>query len=132
MSLLAPCAVGDVLDRITILRIKLARVAAGQRANVAYELESLLSVWCAGGLPAPELVPEYGSLAEVNAALWNVEDRLRAAEAAGSFGDAFVADARSVYVLNDRRASLKRAVNTGYGSLIVEEKFHAGYGSQDG
>ena len=66
-------------------------------------------------------------LARVNEALWEVEDRLRMAEAAGAFGDAFVADARSVYRLNDRRAALKRALNLRLGSTLIEEKVHPDY-----
>ncbi len=66
-------------------------------------------------------------LARVNEALWEVEDRLRMAEAAGSFGDAFIADARSVYRLNDRRAALKRALNLRLGSTLIEEKVHPDY-----
>ena len=71
-------------------------------------------------------------LARVNEALWEVEDRLRMAEAAGSFGDAFIADARSVYRRNDRRAALKRALNLRLGSTLIEEKVHPVYGPASG
>ncbi|MFZ5479378.1 MAG: DUF6165 family protein [Myxococcota bacterium] len=122
-------AVGDVLDRITILRIKLDRVAGDvARDNVARELDGLLAAWAAARLPAPEQVPEYGALADANLALWEVEDALRAHEARGEFDGAFVARARSVYLTNDRRAALKRAVNQRYGSAIREEKVHPRYG----
>ncbi len=127
MLLHAPAAVGDVLDRVTILEIKLARVPADRRANVAVELDALRSTWAAAGLPPFVEVPEYAALAEVNTALWEVEDRLRAAEARADFGPAFIDDARAVYRTNDRRAALKRAVNARFGSRIVEEKHHPTY-----
>jgi hypothetical protein len=126
--LLAPAALGDVLDRITILERKVARlVDAGAQARVRDELDALRGTWTAAGLPDPAAVPEYPALATVNATLWDVEDRLRAAEARGDFGAAFVADARTVYRENDRRAALKRAVNERFGSRFVEEKLHPGY-----
>ncbi len=118
-TVLAPCSVGDLLDRITILRIKHARCSDGQRANVARELAQLEV------LAGDE--PEMEELSAVNLALWEVEDRLRAAEAEARFGEAFVADARSVYRLNDRRAAIKKALNARLGSDIVEEKVHPEY-----
>ncbi len=124
MSVLAPCSVGDLLDRVTILRIKVARVGEAARSNVQRELEQLTACW-------PALAKgdehEMAELSRVNLALWEVEDRLRAAEAAGEFGPAFVADARSVYRLNDQRAALKRALNVRLGSDLVEEKLHPVY-----
>jgi cyclic pyranopterin phosphate synthase len=120
--------VGDVLDRLTILAIKTARLPPERASNCASESDALRAAWSAAGLPAPEDVPEHAELAAVNAALWDVEDRLRAREAAGDFGAEFVADARSVYVTNDRRAALKRAVNQRFGSAYIEEKLHPAYG----
>ena len=123
---LVPVSWGELLDKITILELKLAHLAdPAPRVNVALELEALLQVRNgAGPIPAavPPLVEELGA---VNAALWQVEDDLRAFEAAGSFGDRFVGSARQVYKLNDRRAALKRAINLATGSALVEEKSHA-------
>lgn len=124
MTLLAPCSIGDLLDRITILRIKVQRSAAAQRENVQRELDQLSACWPT--LKAYDEA-EMAELAAVNLQLWEVEDRLRAAEAAGGFGPDFVADARSVYRLNDLRAGLKRRVNLRLGSALIEEKIHPEY-----
>lgn len=121
MILLAPSPVADILDRLTILAIK--RERAPDRLTVAREHDALMAVWSRAGLPAFELIS--GDLAEVNRALWDVEDRLRAAEARGDFGPDFVADARAVYTLNDRRAAIKRALNERFGSVYIEEKVYA-------
>lgn len=131
MLLLAPSAVGDVLDRITILAHKAQRVAGPAAANVQRELDALRNAWLAAGLPDPASVPEYAALDLVNRELWDLEDRLRAAEAAGRFDTAFVVDARGVYRTNDRRAALKRAVNHRFHSQIVEEKAHPRYEGGD-
>ncbi|MFN7146388.1 MAG: hypothetical protein ACK4YP_21625, partial [Myxococcota bacterium] len=110
MLLLAPAAIADVLDRVTILELKLARVPADRRDAVGVELDALRTAWAGAGLPPFDEVPEYAPLAAVNTVLWDVEDRLRAAEARGEFGPAFVEDTRAVYHPNNRRATLQRAV----------------------
>ncbi len=130
MSLRVEVALGDVLDRISILERKAGRVGGEARAHVLAELGSLRAAWDAEGLPTPDAVVEYAGLVEVNAALWDAEDRLRARDARGDFGPGFVADARAVYRLNDRRAALKRAVSERLGSRIVEQKLHPRYASE--
>ena len=114
---------GDVVDKVTILRIKQQRLTDARALdNVKRECASLLGTWHNEGHTKMEMLPQYGELAEVNEALWEVEDRLREHEARGDFGDDFVTLARSVYRLNDRRAALKRAINDALGSALIEEK----------
>jgi hypothetical protein len=120
-----PVPLGDVLDKITILRIKSRKIRdPGKLAHVRRELEALQARWHARGFPA---LAEEASLEEVNEALWDVEDHLRRHEAAADFGADFVERARSVYKLNDRRAALKRAVNEALGSELVEQKDYVDY-----
>jgi hypothetical protein len=68
------------------------------------------------------------ALLAVNTRLWAIEDRIREMEAAGAFGPAFVALARSVYHENDERGRIKRAINLALGSEVVEEKQYPAYG----
>lgn len=121
-----PLPLGDVLDRITILRIK-GRKMRDERAlaHVRRELEMLERRWSEAGFHAPE---EEAALEQVNEALWEVEDALRRHEAAADFGAEFVALARSVYHHNDRRAAIKRVVNEKLGSRFVEQKEYVRYG----
>ncbi len=129
-ELLAVASVGDVLDRLSILTIKQARVRAAEAlGRVNFEVAGLRRAWADAGLPDPEGMERFSALLVVNTALWEVEDRLRAFEAAADFGSGFVADARSVYRLNDQRAALKRWVNEDFGSSVFEVKQHPTYGA---
>jgi hypothetical protein len=119
--------IADVADRITILRLKVARLATPEaRANAQRELDTLLQAWSDHELPELDTLREVADLALVNEALWEVEDALRALEAQNNFGPAFVDRARSVYRLNDQRAALKRSLNQKLGSDLVEEKSYGG------
>ncbi|MDF2234554.1 DUF6165 family protein [Albimonas sp. CAU 1670] len=119
---------GELIDKITILEIKCERIAdPSRRFNVTTELALLVAARDAA-LPAPAELDELtDALREVNADLWSIEDDLRACEAQGEFGPGFVALARSVYRLNDRRAALKREINLLLGSRLMEEKSHPLY-----
>ena len=95
----------------------------------ARELDLLQCV--AASLRAADAAGEIAKLTrrldEVNAALWDVEDDLRAMESAGDFGAAFIEAARKVYRLNDERARLKNAVSAAAGSALTEVKEHPDY-----
>jgi hypothetical protein len=118
-----PVSWGELVDKITILELKAERIKdEGARANVAKELVALLAVGGAALASDTQLAAQKATLKRVNAALWDIEDALRAHEARGTFDQAFVALARSVYGLNDERAAIKRAINAQTGSQFVEEK----------
>ena len=116
-------ALGEVVDKVSILDIKRCKLKdSGALANVERERALLVAAWQAAALPPMTSLPQWTALSEVNQALWEVEDDLRASEARGDFGPSFVALARSVYRLNDRRSALKRAINLDLGSSVIEEK----------
>jgi hypothetical protein len=120
--------VGDIIDKITILRIKFDRIRdSGKRENVRRELELLERIFAeyfpAAGPDADRLADQ---LHEVNQALWDVEDELRECERRHDFSAGFISLARSVYATNDRRAAIKRDLNVALGSALVEEKSYAG------
>ena len=126
-SVLVEVSPGELIDKITILEIKLARLPdAAALANVRREHGSLERE--RARLPAsPELARLTDELKAVNEALWVIEDDIRDCERAKDFGAKFVELARSVYRNNDRRAALKREINVLLGSAIVEEKSYAKY-----
>ncbi|MGA2042238.1 MAG: DUF6165 family protein [Roseiarcus sp.] len=118
-----PGAVGELIDKITILEIKAERIAgAAKLANVHQELGLLQALQAAEGLNHSGLDESRARLKAVNAKLWDVEDKIRACETNGDFGPDFVALARAVYRLNDERAALKLEINRRCNSAIVEEK----------
>jgi len=128
MPILAPVSAGELIDKITILRVKATRIGdAAKEANVRTEL-ALLEETAARELPrSPELDDLIAQLTEVNAALWDIEDGKRDCERRQDFGPTFVELARRVYIDNDRRAAVKRQINTLVGSEIVEEKSYKPY-----
>lgn len=128
MEISIPVSPGELLDKISILEIKRERIAdPAKRANVARELALLQGVR-AHTVPANDrLETLYGQLKAVNETLWEVEDRLRDCERRKDFSAGFVEDARAVYRSNDRRAALKREINSLLGSELVEEKSYASY-----
>ena len=128
VDILAPISVGELIDKITILRIKRERIrVAPAQANIQRELDGLLEIRAHASLDVPDLAVFEEELFRVNGRLWDVEDELRALEQNGNFGRRFVELARSVYKLNDRRSLLKRRINTVTGSAIVEEKSYSAY-----
>jgi Family of unknown function (DUF6165) len=121
-----PCALGELIDKITILRIKAARIREEEKlANIRRELALLERLAREDGSAGPSIDLLTDRLAAVNARLWSIEDAIRGCEREGDFGPRFVALARSVYCENDVRAALKRAINTLANSALVEEKSYA-------
>jgi tetratricopeptide (TPR) repeat protein len=121
-----PGAVGELVDKITILEIKSRRIAdADKLRNVRRELALLEDNLREAALDHPEFAAKKTELAIVNELLWDVEDEIRLCEKSADFGDGFIALARAVYATNDRRAALKRDINRLFDSAIVEEKCYA-------
>src|SRR5271170_5611219 len=121
-----PCSLGELIDKITILRIKADRIREEDKlVNVRRELALLERLAGEGGPIGPSIDLLTEQLAAVNARLWDIEDAIRTCERKGDFGPRFVALARSVYGENDVRAALKRAINTLANSALIEEKSYA-------
>jgi len=126
--LLVPVSPGELLDKITILRIKAARMQdPAKLANVRTELEILERTWRESPFAQGDVAADEAALQAVNERLWDIEDRIRDKERAKAFDAEFVALARSVYVENDERAVVKKRINVALGSTIVEEKSYAAY-----
>ena len=127
-DILVPISPGELLDKITILRIKSARILdAAKLANVKTELALLESTWRDCGCETAHLTQEERALQRVNEQLWDIEDRIRDKEAHQTFDREFIELARAVYVSNDERAAIKKRINTQLGSRIVEEKSYKQY-----
>ena len=108
MPLLIETSAGELIDKITILEIKLQNIRDPSKlANIAHEHE-LLTATLQQEIPrSAALTTLTAALKSVNAELWQIEDAIREQERAQSFGAEFVALARSVYRTNDRRPSME-------------------------
>ena len=122
MIIQAPISAGELLDKLTILNIKMERIKDIDKLNnVMLEQKELKAI--ADKLPAPVgLDVLYKQLFQVNNELWDIEDAKRKHEKEQRFDDEFIWLARQVYLRNDYRAKLKKEINMLLGSTIVEEK----------
>jgi hypothetical protein len=123
-----PISPGELLDKLTILRIKSQRMSDPLKLrNVRLELAALEDTWRASPYSQADVGADIEALQRVNERLWAIEDEIRDKERAQDFGADFVRLARAVYFENDERAAIKRRINLQLGSAIVEEKSYADY-----
>ena len=123
-----PISWGELLDKITILQIKLENLTSkGALENVERELKQLQYIFsqsCPDSIQPKQLEVE---LKETNQKLWDIEDEIRDKEKNKFFDDEFIQLARSVYITNDERSRIKRTINEIFGSEFVEEKSYSDY-----
>lgn len=128
-DILVPISPGELIDKLTILRLKSERIGdAAKLANVRHEHAELMKVVEANLPDHPDLRRLWDELYAINAELWVIEDDIRLCEGRGDFGAEFIRLARAVYRTNDRRAEVKKKINLALGSAIVEEKSYEDYG----
>lgn len=128
MNLTTEISVGEFLDKVTILEIKSERIKdSGKLQNIHRELNALRKTWAASPYSQQDISAEVAELKGINEKLWVIEDDIRDKESEGAFDDPFIQLARSVYFINDERASVKRKINIKVGSELVEEKSYADY-----
>ena len=126
--LLIPVSTGELVDKITILEIKKRKINQPEALkNVSTELELLQDVLNSLNQNFSKEENDKNNeikrdLKKINSKLWDVEDALRSYEAKQYFGPEFIKLARSVYILNDQRAQLKRSINILCNSSLIEEK----------
>ena len=124
MKILTPISVGELYDKISILEIKLAYMDSPEKiANVANEYKQLRQI--SENYPINQSL--YEKLKNVNQQIWDIEDGIREEERNKDWGEEFIQFARNVYFMNDKRAAIKKEINTIYGSEIVEEKSYKKY-----
>jgi hypothetical protein len=121
-------APGELIDKITILEIKLERIEdRAKLTNVRIEWQTLCEARDGAMAASAELDALSAALKRVNEKLWVIEDDIRDCERDKDFGPKFIELARAVYITNDERARLKRQINDLLGSRLVEEKSYAAY-----
>tara|TARA_Y200000002_G_C22488285_1_gene581860 strand:- start:432 stop:815 length:384 start_codon:yes stop_codon:yes gene_type:complete len=121
-------SVGELIDKITILQLKMKFIKnKKQLKNIKTELDTLKPLLKENNLETPEINRHFSELYEINLELWKIEDEIREKERQTDFGSEFVSLARSVYFTNDKRAEIKKKLNLISGSELIEEKSYAKY-----
>jgi NCAIR mutase (PurE)-related protein len=126
---------GEIIDKLTILKIKLDQIKdADKLVNIQKEydylqgiVESIYAEFKDNHAAVKELQFLHNDLLNVNKTLWNIEDFIREHERNENFGQDFIELARSVYYTNDDRSEVKKKINILTGSLFVEEKSYEAY-----
>ena len=122
-------SVGELLDKISILKIKKQKINNESKLiNIEKELNSLLNTSQNLLDNDPKIFNKFlEELMIVNLNLWETEDEIRVLESKKIFDEKFIELARNVYFKNDKRFEIKSKINNYYGSQIVEEKQYENY-----
>lgn len=121
---------GEIIDKLTILRIKLKFITDPEKLanlNKEYEYLSAKATLIINQIHIKDLEKLIEELQFVNMKLWIIEDEIRKKEQLKSFDDEFIGLARQVYITNDNRAELKKRINLISNSRFIEEKSYANY-----
>ena len=122
-KILAEISAGELIDKITILEIKLDKISDKVKTNdVSKELHSLQETMQKHFPDQTEISNYMKNLKKINLRLWDIEDAKRLAEKNSDFGEKFIKLAREVYKFNDERAKVKLLINENFGSNIKEVK----------
>ena len=122
-KILAEISVGELIDKITILEIKKAKIVNKDKLiEIEKELFSLNETMKKFISDHSKILKFKNNLKEINLKLWDIEDGKRSAEKNNEFGEKFIELARKVYKFNDERAKIKLAINNAFGSNIKEVK----------
>jgi hypothetical protein len=122
-TLETPTAIAELIDKITILEIKVERFTdPAKTKNARTELALLTERRDREISSTSALRTLAANLKAVNERIWELEDAIRDCERRSDFGPGFVRIARQIYKTNDERAAVKRRINLEFDSAIVEEK----------
>ena len=124
-TILAPISIGELIDKITILEIKQIYMTGIKLKNINKEMKLLKNILQDKNLEIN--IDLIKKLKKVNKKLWEIEDNIRIKERNQEFDEEFIELARSVYIENDKRASIKKEINQKYNSDLVEEKSYKNY-----
>ena len=126
MEVRASISVGELVDKITILEIKLEKINNPKKVeDVKNELNILNKYYLE--IENIELTKLKNKLKSTNLKLWQIEDDIRLCEKNQVFDEDFINLARSVYITNDKRFELKNSINELFSSEIKEVKSYEDY-----
>lgn len=123
----APISVGELMDKISILKIKKKNITDEKKLLFINEELQLLSSTLNAVVQDNKINEFLDKLIKVNSKLWKIEDDIRLCERNKKFNQHFIDLAREVYITNDKRADIKLAINNHFGSTLVEVKSYIKY-----
>ena len=123
----APISVGELMDKISILKIKKKNITNEKKLLFINKELQLLSSTLNAVVQDNKINEFLDKLIEVNSKLWKIEDDIRLCERNKKFNQHFIDLAREVYITNDKRADIKLAINNHFGSTLVEVKSYIKY-----
>jgi hypothetical protein len=127
-NILVPLSVGELIDKISILKIKKKKITnKNKQKNIIKELKFLEKIYKSNIKKNKKLDRCEKQLIKINKILWEIEDEIRNCESKRDFKEIFIKLARSVYINNDKRSKIKREINTITGSNLIEEKSYKSY-----
>ena len=123
----APISVGELMDKISILKIKKKNITDEKKLSFINEELQLLASTLNEAVQNNKINEFLDKLIEVNSKLWKIEDDIRLCEKNKNFDQHFIDLARAVYITNDKRSDIKLAINNHFGSTLVEVKSYIKY-----
>ena len=127
-KILTEISAGELLDKISILEIKLKKIQdKSNQKEINKEYKILKKAQKSNIKLNKKSINLFKELKNINLKLWDIEDKVRVFEKDKNFNETFIQLARGVYFNNDRRAKIKLEINKIFKSNITEIKKYANY-----
>ena len=122
-----PVSLGELVDKISILRIKKKNIMDKEKLILINEELFLLESILTKTVGSKKIKKDLDDLMDINLELWKIEDEIRDCEKIKNFDQKFIDLARSVYITNDKRSKIKLQINNNFGSTLAEVKSYETY-----
>ena len=126
-KILAEISVGELLDKLTILEIKLEKINDKGSLKIIEKEYQALKNTDLSEIDKKQYKPLFDELKSINRKLWDIENEKRLCEKKSDFGEKFIKVSRDVHFMNDNRAKVKSKINKIFGSSIEEVKEYTKY-----
>ena len=127
MIITTPISLGELVDKISILKIKSKNIIDAEKLTLINNELALLELTLKKSVSDSKINQYVYKLIEINSELWKIEDDIRDCERNKIFDKKFIELARSVYITNDKRSEIKLEINKYFGSVLIEVKSYEKY-----
>ena len=119
--MLIHCSYGEIIDKLTILEIKLSKcVDEDKKRNIQHEYNHL----CQHKKDETYFMELYSKLKYINMKLWDCEDAIRTKSHHKIYDEEYISISENIHTYNDKRYEIKSELNKQYNSFIIEEKIY--------